>query len=194
MRLPVLPALMVMVTVSSASAESVNLIANDYKPLLNTKAGRIEMCGLHFSAVITTLDQRPMNVQGSINSSYAAGKYPGMLIKVSVTEARNRELLSRKIYLAHFRVGEVNTNLMQSATGEDGNSILLTTDMQKSGDFFSKFPDLFQEGAWVSISLDRSRGDYTFRLPPVRDAETIKQVSECNAIGLKNLVNELQDR
>jgi len=177
----------------SAFAEPVELLQNQYKPLINTRAGRIEGCGVHFSAIISTLDSRLMNIQGSVNTAYVTGRYPGLMIKVAATEVKNGVVSVPKIHFAGMRIGAVDTQRMTSMTGENDRSILLLTDMQKTGDFFATFPASLHEGAWLSFSLDTQRGDYTFRLPPFAqsDADTLKQVNECDALGLQTLMNEI---
>jgi hypothetical protein len=152
------------------------------------------MCGLHFSSVVTTLDGRPMNVQGSVNTAYSPGKVPGLLIKVNVTEVRNGSPIRHKVHFASMRVGQTDTRAMKAVPGEDGRSILLMTNMDETGEFFYTFPNQLPQGAWLSISLDPNRGDYTYRLPEfaTNDFDTLKQISECDAVGLKGLMDELQ--
>jgi hypothetical protein len=176
-----------------ASAESVTLVQNEYMPLVGTKNGRVEMCGIHFSSVVMTLDQRPMGIQGSINTTYYKDRFPGLIIKIAIVEDKDGKLSRRKAFFTSFRVGLKDTKAMKSVPGEDGNSLLLITDMSQTGDFFSTFPNLFLTGAWVSFSLDPSKGDYTYRLPPIgkQDADTMKQLNECNVIGLDNAAKEL---
>ena len=177
-----------------AFAEAMNHLRNEYKPLINTRAGRLEMRGVHFSSVVTTLDQRPMNIQGSVNTAYLKDKVPALIIKVSVTEARNNTLIRRKVHFASLRIGQQDTSKMKPMPGEDGHSIMLATDMIQTGDLFLTFSQEFSKGAWVSISLDPNRSDYTFRLPPFKDgdADTLQQVSECEEIALNTLMKEME--
>jgi hypothetical protein len=181
---------------SPSSAESVDLLASEYKPLTTTKAGRVEMCGVHFSAVVRTLDKRILNIQGSVNSAYFAGKVPGFMIKVSTSEVLNNNLdiTPRKVQFASFRVGQTDTLAMQAHPGSDGNSMLLTTNLEQTGEFFFSFPELFYQGAWVSVSLDRNNTDYTFRLPAfgADDADTMQQAAECNLVGIAALKREIE--
>lgn len=138
----------------AAKAESINLLHNEYKPLVNTRAGRIEACGLHFASVITTLDQRPMAVQGSINTMYFEDKMPGLSIKVVVVEGRGGKLIRHKVHHASMRVGKLDTRAMKAVPGEDGKSLMLFTHMGETGEFFGTFPIAIESGAWLSFSLD----------------------------------------
>lgn len=180
----------------SVQAESVNLLASEYKPLINTKAGRIETCGVHFAAVVRTLDGRLLSIQGSTNSSFFKDKVPGLMIKVSASEVLNKNLdmAPRKIQFASFRVDQTDTLIMKGYPSEDGNSVLLITDAIQAGEFVVVFPELFYKGAWVSVSLDKAQSDYTFRLPAfgADDLDTMKQVADCNLVGINAFRRETE--
>jgi hypothetical protein len=182
--------------VSPCWAEAVNLLGSEYKPLVSTKSGEVELCGIHFAAVVSSLDKKLLSIQGSVNTAYFGGKIPAMMIKFSVNEVinNNAELVPRRVQFASLRVGQQNTLNLQSRQGDDGNSLLLLADINQVGEFVFTFPDEFYKGAWVSVSLDQNKSDYTFRLPAFGDADvdTVGQVAECNLLGIGRLKKELE--
>jgi len=172
----------------------VDILNVEYKPLINTTAGRIDMCGLHFSGIIRTLDSRLIGLQGSVNSSYAAGKVPGVLIKFSARELVSNQLVPRKVHYGGIRIGKISTKAMAAVPGDDGMSLLLITDMLKSPDIIGDFASMFPIGALVSVSLDPTKSDYAFHLPPFadKDISTIKELADCNNEGMSTLIKEIE--
>jgi hypothetical protein len=161
---------------------------------VNTKAGRVDTCGYRFTSVVKTIDGRLLGVDGSINTSYFKDKVPGLLIKVFVAEIKSATPKPRKLHFALLRVGAVDTKSMKQLPTEDGNSYMFYTDMLQTDDFFLKFSELFPKGAWVSLSLDPTKGDYTYRLPAFAsaDADTLTEVAQCSSIGFDNLMSEMK--
>jgi hypothetical protein len=180
----------------AALAEPLNLHSNEYKPLVNTKAGKVDMCGVHFSSVVTTLKGIPLNIQGSVNATYYEGRVPAMIIKVSATGiGPDKRPYSPKIYGATMRVSQRDTRPMQAQPGEDGASILLMTDLTKEPDLVMEFPTSFITGAWLSLTLDRNMGDFTYQLPEFGDKgmkSTFVEFNQCNQIGLDNVMKMLK--
>jgi hypothetical protein len=184
-------AVVMALTGTAANAEPVNLLKAEYKPLVDSKGGRVDSCALHFSAVIQqTLAGAPLNVQGSVVNTFFRDKIPGLAIKVAAVEARNGNLLRHKVHSgSSFRVGQTDTNRMRRSAGADGMSLLMYATVADDMDFVLSFPFLFMEGAWVSLSLDPNRSDYTFRLPAFEqtDAETFHQFYECTTKAMEEL-------
>jgi hypothetical protein len=183
-------AVVMALTGTAANAEPVNLLKAEYKPLADSKGGRVDSCAIYFSTVIQTLAGAPLSVQGSVANTFFRDKIPGLAIKVTAVEARNGNLLRHKIHSgSSFRVGQTDTNRIQRSAGADGMSLLMYATVADDMDFVLSFPFLFMEGAWVSLSLDPNRSDYTFRLPAFEqaDAETFHQFDECNKKAIEEL-------
>jgi hypothetical protein len=183
-------AVVMALTGTAANAEPVNLLKAEYKPLVDSKGGRVDSCALHFSAVIQTLAGAPLNVQGSVVNTFFRDKIPGLAIKVAAVEARNGNLLRHKVHSgSSFRVGQTDTNRMRRSAGADGMSLLMYATVADAMDFVLSFPLQFMKGSWVSLSLDPNRSDYTFRLPAFEqtDAETFHQFYECTTKAMEEL-------
>jgi hypothetical protein len=175
---------------TAATAEPVNLLKAEYKPLVDSKDGRVNSCALHFSAVIQTLAGAPLNVQGSVVNTFFRDQLPGLIIKVAAVGASNGNLLRHKVHSgSSFRVGQADTNRMRRSAGADGMSLLMHATVADDMDFVLSFPLHFMDGAWVSLSLDPNRSDYTFRLPAFEqtDAETFHQFDECTTKAMEEL-------
>ena len=189
MRRIVIAAVMAL-TGTAANAEPVNLLKAEYKPLVDSKDGRVNSCALHFSAVIQTLAGAPLNVQGSVVNTFFRDQLPGLIIKVAAVGASNGNLLRHKVHSgSSFRVGQADTNRMRRSAGADGMSLLMHATVADDMDFVLRFPLHFMDGAWVSLSLDPNRSDYTFRLPAFEqtDAETFHQFDECTTKAMEEL-------
>ena len=175
---------------TAATAEPVNLLKAEYKPLVDSKGGRVDSCALHFSAVIQTLAGAPLNVQGSVVNTFFRDQLPGLIIKVAAVGASNGNLLRHKVHSgSSFRVGQADTNRMRRSAGADGMSLLMYATVADDMDFVLSFPLQFMKGAWVSLSLDPNRSDYTFRLPAFEqtDAETFHHFDECTTKAMEEL-------
>jgi len=181
MRLVVLPMLGWAGFSGAAVADSATLIKNKYEPFVSTKAGHAEICGIHSLSAVKTPNRHIIYIEISVDKSYVIGKLPFLSIKVTASKLINGKLIQQKIKFASVRVGKYNTKGMRASPSEDGLGYLLVTDMVRSPDLFMNFQHRFP-GAWVSISLGRNKGNYTFRLPVLSkgDTSTLKQIAKCN--------------
>ncbi|PCJ61512.1 MAG: hypothetical protein COA65_00700 [Rhodospirillaceae bacterium] len=64
-----------------------DIIEATYRPLMQTKDGRIDGCGVHFN-IAATKDGRVFGIQGSVNEFYFKNKIPSIVFKLVVSEAR----------------------------------------------------------------------------------------------------------
>ena len=63
----------------------VNVLEATYKPLMQTRDGRIHNCGIHFSLAVTA-NGRALGIQGSVNEFYFKNKTPSIAFKITVVE------------------------------------------------------------------------------------------------------------
>lgn len=177
----------------AAHAESVTVITHEYAPLMDARGGKIDACGIEYKAAVKTIDGKILAILGSINNTYFSGKMPGILIKVQVKELVGSTFNLLKAYSASIRAGTYNTLTMQSASSPDGVSFLIWTDISKHPSEFVDFAHQFARGAWLTVSVDPKKSDYTFRLPAFaeKDSDTRKQFSDCTVEGVNNIRQEL---
>lgn len=175
-----------------ASAGPVNLQDHNYQPLVYSRLGQIEACGIAFGALVTTLSGHPLAVNGSVLNTYWEGKSPALVVKVSVFESGEDTVVPLEVYHAALRVGQMDTSSMTSLEGDDG-AVLLYKTWNEDVDFVVNFPNIFPRGAWVSVSLDPDLGDYTFQLPPFgeQDIGTLEEVRQCNLKAIEVLEDSI---
>jgi hypothetical protein len=172
---------------SSALAEPVSVMENEYEPLVSTEQGRIESCGFGFNTIVRTVNGRIFFVTGSTNTSYPSGRVPLMIIKVGVFQIVQNKPIPQKVNFARLRHGDKDTAKMRSSPGEDGYSILYGANISDD-QFYKEMPLRFSEGLWASFNVVPGEGDFVFRLPAMRnlkDMEIVEQVAQCDLLGLK---------
>jgi hypothetical protein len=180
---------------SSASAESVSVMENQYQPLVSTKQGRIETCGYGFNTAVRTVNGRIFFVTGSANMSYPKGRLPLTVIKVRVFQIVQNKPVPRQVNFAMLRHGNNDTSKMRSTRGEDGYSVLYGANVSEDP-FYMELPLHFAEGLWVSFNVAPGGSEFVFRLPAMagnpKDMETFQQVAECDMVGIDTVRKDFE--
>ena len=163
------------------------ILQQEFKPLVQTTLGRIDSCGVHFSAA-TQGEGRLFSVQGSINVLFKDMRLPTVLVKISVVEVRNGQLSRQRLIHAHLRHQNLSTAEFWGANGDDGFSWLMAVrDEQAAVDAIKLAHKIF-EGPWLSFNIGDGGSDYTFQLLVAeQDNATITEFFECQSQGLKQL-------
>ena len=154
-----------------AYSESLTVVHNEYMPLMETRDGEIESCGVHFSAVLQRMDGTPIGAQGSINTALFKGGVPSMMIKVTLVEPLNDEVAHVKLLNLTLRSAKVDTNEFTQVAGDDGYSRLLVTTLASTPQLMIDFNEALPEGLWVSASVIEGERDWSFRLPRMSETD-----------------------
>lgn len=179
-----------------SAAEPVQVLETEYKPLITTRSGIPELCGFHFSTIVVRASGQLVNIQGSMNTSFYAGRVPASMIKVSAVQQEEGVLKRVAILDASIRLGTIDTRKYQKVRGEDGQSILLALGMLVDQPTFMHFAGYNGEALWVSLTLDRSQTDISFQLPEFdpKSRSIIKDLAECNLVALEQLQSTMQSK
>jgi hypothetical protein len=196
MRPFLIAAIAAFIPVFASGAEAVDLMSNDYIPLIERSAGRVVLCGTDFSTVLDT-GEKVLSIHGVVFSTWHEGRAPGLAIQTTVSEVINRKLdmAKKRVRSFAFRVDAQDTRSLRAVRETDGKTLVLLTDASRS-DLVFTFPKLFRKGAWLSLSLDGEPADVTFRLPAFgqADRDTVEQVDRCNEEGLDTVKREMKAR
>ncbi len=162
--------------------------------MMETSRNHIDLCGVHFSMVGATVSGRQLGLQGTVYSSYYAGKTPGVLLKVSAVEFIGENLERRNVrFAAFFDNDRINTAGFPTLPSEDGASYLAHSDMNQSPDAMERLQDkLLFGGIWLSFNLGDTQSDYTVRFEGSQDHSAVaKEVARCNLRGIEQIQREL---
>jgi hypothetical protein len=178
----------------SAIAEGFEVMQSELQPVMETSRDHIDLCGVHFSLAGRTVSGRLLGLQGTVYSSYYAGKIPGVLLKVSAVEFIGETLERRNVrFAAFFDNDRINTAAFSTLPSEDGASYLAHADMNQSPDAMEQLQNkLLFGGIWLSFNLGDTKSDYTVRFDGSQDhSELAKEVARCNLRGLEQIQREL---
>lgn len=177
-----------------AVAESFDVMQLELQPLMDTSRDHINLCGVHFSIAGRTVSGRLLGLQGTVYSSYYAGRVPGVLLKVSAVEFIGESLERRNVrFAAFFDNDKIDTAAFATLTSEDGASYLAHADMNQAPDAMEQLQSkLLFGGVWLSFNLGDSQSDYTFRFDASQDhSEVAKEVARCNLRGIEQVKRAL---
>lgn len=179
-----------------AQAEGLTLYRAEYEPTQISHDGRLDECGLTFSAVATAVDRRAFGIAGSMYGAYWPDKVPYLAAKVTIGEVRDGDIVPLRVLSATFRVGKMDTGPMRAFQSPDGHSLLLQADVVSQPELAAAFPERLTDGAWLSFSLGPHGSDYDVRLRPFgnEDKDTFDQYSQCSQIASERYVRELRAR
>ncbi|MGD9511921.1 MAG: hypothetical protein AB7O95_01410 [Geminicoccaceae bacterium] len=152
----------------NAFAESLAVQEVSFDSLVDTKKGVIDSCGIRFGAFAYTPDGKPLVINGSVNTVFPENKLPGLLIKFSLFGVSNDKVQQIGIAFGSMRTKTFDTKDLMYFTSDDGLSYLAHINVTANPAMVFGFGDEFLSGAWVSVSPDTSRGDYSFFLQPTQ--------------------------
>jgi hypothetical protein len=166
-----------------------NIIEADFEPLIYTDHGRVNMCGIHFSAALSGASHL-FGVQGSLNISFYKNKLPGVMQKMSVVEPINGKLVSHTLTHAFIMKENLSTASFEGQNGEDGASWMsyaFIPDIPVEQMFL--FSDIATSSPWVGFNVGVGQ-DFIFQLPPPSNPDILKQYILCQERGFNQLAEE----
>lgn len=177
----------------SAHSETIVKMQNEFAPLVNTRAGRIDSCGLHFSSAVQTVSGKIYGIEGSVMTFFWKDRLPGMVLKVVANEMTPTGLVPRKVHFASMRHGQTDTLPFKPFEGDNPNAFLAGVSMAEQPDLVLTFTDAVFDAPWLSVSVDKDASDISYRLPAFdgKDADTFRQINDCRQKGLDTLQAEL---
>ena len=98
-----------------SAAEPVQVLETEYKPLITTRSGIPELCGFHFSTIVVRASGQLVNIQGSMNTSFYAGRVPASMIKVSAVQQGEGVLKRVAILDASIRLGPLYSQIPEGS-------------------------------------------------------------------------------
>lgn len=169
-----------------------DVLETEFKPLVHTKFGRIELCGVHFSLVLTD-GKIAFNVQGSVNQSFYKEKVPGFIFKMAVVGAKGGKLYQPTLRFAYMRSGNLSTDGFYGGNGEDGKSWLMYSDYLKGGEAPMELGYRIFKRPVMGFNLDYGGSDYSFEVPePSTKKDLLKSYLQCMEQGLEQFKAESQ--
>jgi hypothetical protein len=171
-----------------------DVLSVEYDPIMQSKNGRINNCGIHFKVAIRK-DGRIFAVQGSVNELFFKGKIPLISSKIIVLELKNKKLslshlTSAYIQGQNFTTMDFNFNKLSSDTG----AWLAFTNIIKSPKLFTTFISSLYERPWVGFNLGDANIDFTFQLPSPKKKSIMNDTRKCSLRAISNIQNEMQNK
>ena len=156
------------------------VLSVSYEPILQSKNGRINNCGVHFKAAIQQ-GGRMFAVRGSLNEHYFKGQVPSISSKILVDEFRNGKFVLSRLSSAFVRGNNfTTTDFSYNKLSNETGAWLAMTSMGKKPNLFSRFVSSLIERPWVGFNLGDSKLDITFQLPTPKKVSLFKDVRECS--------------
>tara|TARA_R110000824_G_scaffold203813_1_gene388502 strand:- start:2786 stop:3436 length:651 start_codon:yes stop_codon:yes gene_type:complete len=179
---------------ASSAGGVVDVLEVTYRPLMQTKNGRIHNCGIHFSLAVSK-DNRVFGVQGSLNEFYFQNKTPSIGLKITVVEAQQGQLVRLKLKSAFLRGKTFSTSSFRfnQASPEFGGW-LAGTDMSKSPNLFGRFILSLADKPWIGFNVGGGTNDFTMQLPKPKERGIFKESASCSLQAIKQLQKELGDQ
>lgn len=177
-----------------AHPETATVVANEYRPLIVAKNGKIQSCGLHYSAMIQRPDGNVAGSQGSINMRYTTGYYPIFLTKVSFVVTSDSDVRPVSIQHLSLRAGKQDTSFMSQDQGDDGYSRLLAANVLDNPEAVGRLTDGFSDGAWVFVNIHGGSPDVAFKLPSMDSFEENAMYMEyldCTSALVQRAIDEI---
>jgi hypothetical protein len=167
------------------------VLSISFDPIMQSKNGRIDNCGVHFKAAIQQGD-RMFAILGSFNEHYFKNQIPSISAKILAQEFRNGNFVLSRLSGAFVRGQDFSTadfhfNMLSEETG----AWLAMTDMGKKPNLFPVFILSLAERPWVGFNLGDGGLDITFQLPKPKEASLFKDVRTCSLQAIKQVQREL---
>ncbi|WP_291207714.1 hypothetical protein [Hyphomonas sp.] len=106
-----------------AFAETATVMSVEYAPIIERADGRFVTCGIHYSAVVQSTE-RLLGVQGSWNSMYFPGHYPGMSMKAVAVQPGGETTQRVQMSAAQYKGNRFNTFSMSQEAGESSSRLI----------------------------------------------------------------------
>jgi hypothetical protein len=162
-----------------------------YEPILQSKQGRIEGCGVHFTAVIQQ-EKRVFAVLGSLNQYYFKGKIPSLNVKILPQEYKNGKFILSKLSSAYIRGQNFTTiDFFFNQFSEETSAWLAMTTMEKNPELFATFINSLVDRPWIGFNLGNGNNDFSFQLPQPKEATLFEDVHKCSLQALDQFQREL---
>lgn len=157
-----------------AGAEPKHVLETEYRPLVYSKGGVVDSCGVHFSVITSDA----MLFQGSVNVWTVEGRLPAMLLKLAAVRAQSGAVTRLKVNGAWLKTATADTRTggFNVYPSDDGMSFFAG-----SPELVKLAPLIFEvaEGALLGASIDGEGSDHTMRMKPVKEPSVVHQVGEC---------------
>lgn len=165
---------------------------HEYGPIVTSTLGRVESCGLSFTAAVTGFN-RAFFVESTVVSTYFKDKVPGFIFKLFVAEIYGGGVTERRaVRFGYLRVASSSTAKLRSFPGEDRSSRLYFGDAQADGFGILEIPHTFAlRGGQVGFNIEDGQ-DFTFSLPPPNDARLLTSIAECGLEGISNVEEDMK--
>lgn len=158
----------------------------EYLPLIISEMGKVEYCGVHFTAVLTD-GVRNFGMQGSLNNSFLDNRLPALLLKMRVFEEINGEAADVRLRFSYVRVGELSTLGFMPLKADVPGAYFGFGESSKVEEYAFVFIDNFlTQGSQLGFN-NGDGGDFTFYLPPSTDITAGRSFAECSVQGIDQL-------
>jgi hypothetical protein len=179
---------------SSSAGGVVDVLEATYRPIIQTKNGRIFNCGIHFSLAITK-NNRNFGVQGTLNEFYFIKKVPSIAFKVVVVEAQKGQLVRLKLKSAFLRHHNFSTTRFYfNQSSPESGAWLAMTDMTRSPNLFARFVSSLAEKPWVGFNIGDDTNDFTMQLPKPKDRGIFAESASCSLQAFEQFKKEFGDQ
>ena len=171
----------------------VNVLEATYKPLMQTRDGRIHNCGIHFSLAVTA-NGRALGIQGSVNEFYFKNKTPSIAFKITVVEVRQGQLVRHNLTSAFLRGRNFSTTSFYfNEPSLENGAWLAMTDMNRSPNLFSEFILSLANRPWIGFNIGDGTQDFTAQLPIPKEQEVFKDSLSCSIQAIEQFQKELEN-
>ncbi len=169
----------------------VDVLDAAYKPLMQTKDGRIHNCGVHFSLAIT-IDNRAFGIQGSVNEFYFKNKTPSIAFKITAVEARQGKIVRHNLTSAFLRYQNFSTTSFYfNEPSPESGAWLAMTDMEKSPNLFARFILSLADKPWIGFNIGDGASDFTMQLPKPKERGVFDDSASCSLQAIEQVQKEL---
>ncbi len=176
---------------TACAGDVLNVLTSDMKPLLQSDRGKIQMCGVHFSAALSGSNEL-LALQGSANLSFYKGRLPAVAVKFLVVRGAHGQLIPQRLTHAFLMKGGLSTAAFPGLHGEDGNSWLAFNQPPHiTPEQMIKFIEAVFDNPFIGFNFGVGR-DYTFQLPAPESSKIYEDVMACVGAGLDQLIRENQ--
>lgn len=177
---------------SLAKAETGTVVSVEYMPIIERADGRFVTCGIHYSAIIQGTDNI-IGAQGSWNSMYFPGHYPGMSMKAIAIRPGGSSVQKVPMSSAQYKGRKFNTFSMSQEEGEH-NSRLIFYPLLDSLEMYDSFQSELALGFWVFLTFEGATRDFSFKLPAFDSSnggdDALMEYARCNAEAMSAWLDE----
>ena len=174
---------------SAQAAGPMTLLDATYALAIDSRLGRIEVCGLNFELLALNSEGAAFLVGGSANLTFSAGGLPLLITKIEAFASFGGSVGPLSIELFYIRVGSLNTLDFVSSRGEDGFSRISAVSLFDSVEYVALIDHLLRSGGQLGFNTGDQR-DHTVTLPAASDRTLSQQMNECAEAGLDQLRRE----